>query len=285
MKCTETSFVVDVLEPEADRTSESPGGHDYNGSMTVAEAKLSSGTVLRFVDEGRPAAGSHDQGRIGVIEITNPGTDPILPLMLREYGPSPLELFLAAAGSESAPPEKLVEDHYRVVKYRPGLSAKPRTLSLAVPLTGTKAYLPTHFVADVAPQHGLEVDYCLGLPGDYHFDFRSMETDVFGVQLSHHGHGQDLDHTHYGVTGLSSRRALGLCNAAGYVKSVRIQYEWISGVWIEVPIAAPGPDWIFPNTSLFYYSDSWPAVFRYRIKVGFTVEGLAGNTVHTEGSW
>jgi hypothetical protein len=68
------------------------------------------------------------------------------------------------------------------------------------------------------------------------------------------------------------------------VKSVRIQYEWLQGVWVEVLIAQNGSNIIFPNTSLFYYSDSWPVRFRYRIKVELT-SVVEGNTVHTEGSW
>lgn len=284
MKLTDTSFIVEGLRSEHDQAFDSRGEYDSRGSAAVAAVTLDSGTVLRFVDEGGSVGGTQDYGRIGVMEITAPKTDPLLPGMLREYGPSPLEIFLAAAGPNAEPPEKLVEDHRRAAMSRRMLSPAPRALALVSSQDRTKGSMPAHVVADVAPRHGLEVDYCTGLSGDFHFDFRSMETDVFGLQLSEHGHGHDLDHTHYGVTGLSSRRALGVCNAAGYVKTVRIQYEWIQGVWVEVPIAAPGSNILFPNVSVIYYSDSWPAVFRYRIKVEFT-SVVDGNIVHTEGSW
>ncbi len=283
MKLTETSFIVDANQSDTFQAFESSGAHDCNGSVIITEVQLASGTVLRFVDEGRSIGSDTDEGGVGVIEVTAPQAQAILPTMLREYGPSPLEIFMAAAPGTSAP-DRLVKDHRQAAKLRQTLSPTPRTLKLVSSLDHAKAYVPAHIVADLSPKHGLEVDYCLGLAGDYHFDFRSMEADVFGLQLSEHGHGHNLDHSHYGVTGVSSRRALGVCNAGGYVKMVNIQYQWIQGVWIDVPIAQNGSNTLFPHVSLFYYSDSWPAAYRYRIKVAFTAI-VDGNIVHTEGSW
>jgi hypothetical protein len=184
-----------------------------------------------------------------------------------ETAATPLELFLALSSSEA--PAVLVKDHIHKAQMGKA-SLEPRNLQLA---KGS---------GDLSTQ-AVEVDSCLGLTaGGYHLDFRAAESVAFGAQLAHHGHGQNLLSTHYGVTGLATRRALGTCNVSGYVKSVRIEYQWTANLWVNVPLGVTG---LFPGQSLFYYSNSWPVNYRYRIKVGYTVNGLAGNSAHTEGSW
>jgi hypothetical protein len=228
----------------------------------VATLKLENGNVIHFINES--SAG--EKPRIGVVEITEVGQASRL-ASFEDIAPTPLELFLAFSGSDA--PAALVEDHARKALINKA-SLEPRKLQLA------KAS------GELSAQ-AVQVKNCWGLtPAGYHLNFRAAETLAFGALLAHHGHGQNLLSTHYGVTGFATRRALGTCNVNGYVKSVRVEYQWTSNLWVNVPL---GVTWLFPGQSLFYYSSSWPVSYKYRIKVGFTVNGLAGNSVHTEGSW
>lgn len=226
----------------------------------VATLKLENGNVVHFVNEARVG----ENPRIGIIEITDVGQASSL-ASLEENAPTPLELFQAFSSSEV--PTLLVADHVQKAELGKA-SVEPRKLQLAS--------------GELSAQAG-SVGNCLGLTaGQYHNQFRAAEAVAFGAQLARHGHGQTLLSTHYGVTGFATRRALGTCNVNGYVKSVRVEYQWASNLWVNVPL---GVTWLFPGQSVFYYSDSWPAIYKYRIKVGYTVNGLAGNSAHTEGSW
>jgi hypothetical protein len=228
----------------------------------IATLKLDNGNVVHFVNESRVG----EAKRIGMIEITAVGQASSL-AAFEETAPTPLELFLALSDLDA--PAALVKDHDHKAMLGHGVSPEPRKLQLA---RGT----------DELSAQAAEVGDCLGLTANlYHQLFRLDEQAVFGVQLAHHGHGQSLTNTHYGVTGLASRRALGTCNAGGYVKSVRVEYQWTSNLWVNVPLPAT---WLFPGQTLFYYSNSWPAIYKYRIKVGFTAS-VPGNIAHTEGSW
>jgi hypothetical protein len=228
----------------------------------VATLKLENGNVIHFINESSVG----EKARIGVVEITEVGQASSL-TSFEELAPTPLELFLAFSSSDA--PAVLVADHAHEAMLDKA-SVEPRELKLAE----TSATLSTQAV---------QVANCWALtPAGYHGNFRAAETLAFGALLAHHGHGQNLLNTHYGVTGFATRRALGTCNVNGYVKSVRVEYQWTSNLWVNVPL---GVTWLFPGQSLFYYSNSWPAIYKYRIKVGYTVNGLAGNSAHTEGSW
>jgi hypothetical protein len=230
--------------------------------VVIATLKLGNGNSIHFVNESPEG----ETARIGVVEITNKGQASSL-ATLQDTAPTPLELFLAFSSSDA--PAALVADHAHKAMMDKA-NVEPRKLQLAK----ASGELSTQAV---------QVNNCRSLTaGQYHTQFRADETLAFGALSAHHGHGQNLINTHYGVTGLATRRALGTCNASGYVKSVRIEYQWTANLWLNVPL---GLTWLFPGQSLFYYSDSSPAIFRYRIKVGFTVNGLPGNTAHTEGSW
>jgi hypothetical protein len=227
---------------------------------TIVTLKLDNGNIVHFVNEAQPG----EKQRIGVVEITGVGQASSL-TAFEETAPTPLELFLAL--SDSASPAALVADHRHKAELDRA-NAEPRQLQLSSGELSAQA---------------VSVGNCLGLTaGGYHLSFRAAEAAAFGAQLARHGHGQNLLSTHYGVTGLATRRALGTCNVNGYVKSVRVEYQLASNLWVNVPL---GVTWLFPGQSLFYYSDSFPQVLKYRIKVGYTVNGLAGNSAHTEGSW
>jgi hypothetical protein len=235
---------------------------EASDDAVIATVKLDNGNTVHFINEAR----ANEKQRIGIIEITGMGQASSL-ATLEDSAPTPLELFLALSDSDA--PAALIADHTQKAELGKA-SVEPRTLQLAK----TSGELSAQ---------GMSVGNCLGLtPGGYHLSFRAAEAVAFGAQLAHHGHGQNLLNTHYGVTGLATRRALGTCNVNGYVKSVRIEYQWTSNFWVNVPL---GVSWLLPGQSLFYYSDSWPVNYRYRIRVGFTVNGLAGNSAHTEGSW
>ncbi len=227
----------------------------------IASLELENGNVVRFIDE--QLAG--DGYRIGVVEVTQPGFQSVISQLVAGQHLSPLELYLSLAPDKAAPPE-LTAHHRMLADAREEIPLEPRRL--------TRPALSTQAVG---------VSACTGLASDTHWDFLDWVVDGFGAALPHHGHGHNLTSTHYGVTGASSKRALGTCNAKGYVKSVRIEYQFGQNLWISVPL---GGTWLFPGTSLFYYSDSgFLAPQKYRIRVGFTVQGLEGNTAHTEGSW
>jgi hypothetical protein len=228
----------------------------------IATLNLENGNVVHFVNEARV----NENPRIGVVEITAVGQASSL-TAVQEDAPTPLELFMAFSSSEI--PGMLVADHAKKAEMGKA-SLGPRKLHLA------KA-------SEELSAQAVSVGNCLGLTaGGYHLNFRAAETGAFGAGLAHHGHGQNLLSTHYGVTGFATRRALGTCNVNGYVKSVRIEYQWTSNLWVNVPL---GVTWLFPGQSIFYYSNSWPVNYRYRIKVGYTLNNLAGNSSHTEGSW
>jgi hypothetical protein len=224
----------------------------------IATLKLDNGNVIRFVNEVQASENPH----IGVLEITAVGQTSSL-AALEASIPTPLELFLAFSSLDA--PAALIKDHTHKAKLNQA-SLEPRKLQASDELSAQAA----------------RVGDCIGLTANlYHQIFRLDEQAAFGIQLAKHGHGQNLLNTHYGVTGLASRRALGTCNAGGYVKSVRIEYQWTANLWINVPL---GVTWLFPGQTLFYYSNSSPAIYKYRIKVGFTAN-VPGNSVHTEGSW
>ena len=224
----------------------------------IATLKLDNGNVIRFVNEAQASENPH----IGVLEITAVGQGLSL-AALEASAPTPLELFLAFSSSDA--PAALIKDHAHKAKLNQA-SLEPRKLQASDDLSAQ--------VVDIGD--------CIGLTANlYHQIFRLDEQAAFGVQLAKHGHGQNLLNTHYGVTGLASRRALGTCNAGGYVKSVRIEYQWTANLWVNVPL---GVTWLFPGQTLFYYSNSSPAIYKYRIKVGYTAS-LPGNIAHTEGSW
>jgi hypothetical protein len=225
----------------------------------IATLKLDNGNTIHFVNEAR----ANEKQRIGIIEITGVGQASSL-AAFEDAAPTPLELFLAF--SDSAAPAAIVADHAQKAELGKA-SLEPRQLQLASSELSAQA---------------ASVGNCLGLTaGQYHLNFRAAEAVAFGAQLTQHGHGQNLTNTHYGVTGLATRRALGTCNAGGYAKSVRIEYQWTSTLWVNIPLPATS---LFPGQSLFYYSSSWPAIYKYRIKVGFTAV-VPGNIAHTEGSW
>lgn len=225
----------------------------------IATLKLDNGNSIHFVNES-PAG---EQARIGVVEITEVGQASSL-AAFEETAPTPLELFLAFSSSEA--PALLVADHAQKAEIGKA-SVEARKLQLASGELSAQA---------------VDVGDCIGLTANlYHQIFRLDEQAAFGVQLAHHGHGHNLTKTHYGVTGFATRRALGTCNAAGYVKSVRVEYQWTANLWVNVPL---GVTWLFPGQTLFYYSDSSPVIYKYRIKVGFTAS-VPGNIAHTEGSW
>jgi len=228
----------------------------------IASLELDNGNVISFVNEQLEGS----EPKIGVVELGQPGNGATLSQFAQET-PSPLELYLALASDKTAPAE-LVAHHQKLAAVRQEISPKPRKLS--------SAGLSTQ---------GVEVNNLCNYETGFgnHADFLGWVTAAFGAALPNHGHGHYLTSTHYGVTGKSSKRALGTCNARGYVKSVRIEYQFGRNLWINVPL---GVTWLFPGQFLFYYSDSGFLVpHRYRIKVGYTVEGNPGNTAHTEGSW
>lgn len=232
---------------------------EARADAVVATLKLDNGNSIHFVNESPAGEGV----RIGVVEITEVGQASSL-ATFEETAPTPLELFLAFSSSEA--PALLVADHAQKAELGKA-SVEPRKLQLASGELSAQA---------------VDVGDCIGLtPNLYHQIFRLDEQAAFGVQLSNHGHGQNLINTHYGVTGLATRRALGTCNAGGYVKSVRVEYQWTANLWVNVPL---GVTWLFPGQTLFYYSNSSPVLYKYRIKVGFTAS-VPGNIAHTEGSW
>lgn len=266
-------------------TSSAPGdGVAYDDAdqepidgVLIAELATASGTQLRFVRERTNRSG----GQIGVLETTPPGADQIVPAMLRGYAPTPLELFLVIASEADAPPYELVEDHRREAARRDDLAPEPRRLPLLDPPAAGDAVLPPHLVSDLSPQHGQSVALCESvLPQSYFSHFQAQAEEFLG-DLPQHGHGFDLTSSHYGITGLSSRRALGCCNRGPYVKGVRVEYQWTQNLWLD---ASGGQVWIFPNYRFFYHSDSWPLIRRYRIRVFYTVEGQP-NLADTVGCW
>lgn len=228
----------------------------------IAEIELDNGNTFRFIDES--AGGTAP--RIGVVEVTAPRAGSVLRALTQERPITPLELYLALTPRGAVIPTPLTLHHQEAARTTPGLSSEPRVLTVR----------PT--------AHATEVEGCLGESGNqYHLGFLGSVGSAFGGPLPNHGHGHDLTSTHYGVTGFSSKRALGTCNAEGYVKSVGVEYRWTSALWVAVPL---GVSWLFPGQALFYYSDSgFQVPQQYRIKVGFTVEGNPNNRAHTEGSW
>jgi len=237
------------------RVSDRPG--------VIASLELANGNVIAFIDE--QAEGN--EPRIGVVELGQPGSGSTLAQLTQAQPLSPLELYLSLEPGRAAPAE-LVAHHRRLAEVRRAIPLEPRKLS----------------VAGLTPQGVAINNYCNYETGfGNHFDFLGWVTDVFGAALPHHGHGHDLLYTHYGVTGKSSKRALGTCNAGGYVKTVKLEYQFGQNLWFNVPL---GVGWLFPGQFLFYYSDSGFLVpNRYRIKVGYTTQGLPSNSAHTEGSW
>ena len=228
----------------------------------IASLELDNGNVISFIDEQLEG----NEPKIGVVELGQPGTNSTLSQFAQE-NPSPLELYLALTPDKVAPAE-LTLHHQKLAEVRSEISLEPRKLSSA----GLSAQ-----AVDV--HNGCNFETGFG----NHVDFLGWVTAAFGAALPNHGHGHYLTSTHYGVTGKSSKRALGTCNAGGYVKSVRIEYQFGKNLWINVPL---GVTWLFPGQFLFYYSDSGFLVpHRYRIKVGYTVEGNPANIAHTEGSW
>ena len=255
---TEPGFVVSAGERSDDEGQSLREGP----FQIIAELKLDNGNAVRFIDES--AGGT--TARIGVVEVTTPGAGSVLRALTRERQITPLELYLALAPRGAAIPAPLTLHHQEAARTTPGLSSEPQVLTVG----------PT---AEAA-----EVEGCLEESGfQYHLGFLGSVGGAFGGPLPNHGHGHDLTSTHYGVTGFSSKRALGTCNAEGYVKSVNVEYRWTSVLWVAVPL---GVSWLFPGQALFYYSDSgFQVPQQYRIKVGFTVEGNPNNRAHTEGSW
>lgn len=248
----EDTFISDVI----DTTEVAEARED----AVVATLKLENGNTVQFINEARTG----EKQRIGIIEITGVGQASSL-AAFEDAAPTPLELFLAFSSADA--PALLVADHAQKAELGKA-SIKPRTLQRAS--------------SELSAQN-VSVGNCLGLTaGGYHLNFRAAESAAFGAQLTNHGHGQNLTNTHYGVTGLATRRALGTCNVNGYVKTVRIEYQWTANLWNNVPL---GVSSLLPGQALFYYSDSWPVNYRYRIRVGFTINGLPGNSAHTEGSW
>jgi hypothetical protein len=254
----ESDFVVRAGERGADE-----GETVRQGPFEIlSELKLDNGNVLRFIDE------SMDGGtpRIGVVEVAAPRSGSVLRALTREQPLTPLELYLALAPRGAAIPAPLLLHHQAAAKTTPGISSEPRVLTVE------------------ATAQAADVGWCYEESGAlYHGEFLGLVVSEFGGPLPNHGHGHDLTSTHYGVTGTSSKRALGTCNVEGYVKSVGVEYQWSAALWVAVPL---GVSWLFPGQSLFYYSDSGVQVpQKYRIKVGFTVEGNPSNRAHTEGSW
>jgi hypothetical protein len=254
---TEPGFIVSVGDRGQDE------GETREGPLAIiAELELDNGNVLRFIDE---SAGG-DRPRIGVVEVTAPRAGSMLRALTRERPLTPLEIYLSLAPRGAVVPTPLTLHHQEVARTTPGISLEPQVSTVG----------PT-VQAD-------EVESCLGDSGNqYHLGFLGSVGLAFGAALPNHGHGHDLTSTHYGVTGFSSRRALGTCNAEGYVKTVRIEYRWAENLWVAVPLGVSG---LFPGQALFYYSDSgFQVPQQYRIRVGFTIQGNPNNRAHTEGSW
>jgi hypothetical protein len=226
----------------------------------ISELELDNGNTVRFINEQMEGSDS----QIGVVEVIQPKTRSVISA-LTSSSVSPLELYLALSAEKDAPQE-LTLNHEFLATMNTEIPKEPREVSLSTFSTQ----------AD-------EVKSCLYmLDSDYHRHFLSWVETAFGAALPKHEHGHYLTSDHYGVTGFAPKRALGTCNASGYVKYVDISFEWIKGVWIDVPLGVAG---LTPGQSLFYHSNSGYLPKRYRIEVDFTTNGLAGNNVHTEGSW
>ena len=250
----DTSFVTDEAS--------------FIGSKTIspkelevlAELELSNGNVIRFIDEQFETG----QPQVGVVELIQAEQSSVLSSLTNDGELSPLEIFLALADTQA--PEKLMTHHRSLASNSDAIPHEPRSVAIGLETQATDftscAYM---------------------LPTGYHAKFLTRVADAFGAALPHHGHGHNLTSTHYGVTGKSAKRALGTCNASGYVKTVNVSYQWSSKIWVNVPLGVAG---LFPGQSLFYYSNSGFLLHqRYRIKVGYTANGLAFNYAHTEGSW
>jgi len=252
---------AEFIVKQGDRAYEA-GTTRSGGLKIISELSLQNGNTLRFVDE----ASEGGAPRVGVVEVIAPKTGSVLRYLTETQQITPLELYLALAPRGAPVPTILSAHHKEAARTQAGISYQPRVVGVAFPLQGS------------------DVGSCWAESGNiYHWGFLGDVTSAFGVALPNHGHGHDLTSTHYGITGISSKRALGTCNVNGYAKSVRIEYRYSSNLWITVPL---GVTWLVPGQSLFYYSSSGVQVPQtYRIKVGLTTDGFAGNSSHTEGSW
>lgn len=248
------------------------------GGNYLVSLNLPNGSQVHFIREEMEG----EMPRIGMMESIKSGEAPWLPLISEEFAPTPLEVFRTIAQENEKIPDILHEDHARARKNQPHLPIESRRLALPENRLTERISPPSSNILTIGLSHGTDVGTCLfSLPSDAHLQHLSDTGGAFGGALPNHGHAPDvLDHSVFGVTGFSSRRSFSMCNVAGYVKSVSVEYQWIQNVWVNVPIFPSGT---FPGQSLFYYSDSWPLIFQYRMKV--ISASVTGNTYLLEGSW
>lgn len=261
---------LDVWEPEC---------ADFE---PICEINLNNGGFLLFVDEGRVVAGSS----IGIIEVPNAEGHRVLPAFVQAYSATPLEVYRAFMPQVAHPPRVLIEDHRRVGEVRSGVNPEPRTLTQLDTAAGPCVFLPHSTVADPAPRSGVFVKPC-SEGATLKSCFRQRVDTEFGDALAYHQSGRDLRPTKRGVTGLSTRRALGVCNAdlghegsAGFPVNLAIECEWTRDVWIRVPNV---PETLSKGKSVTYVSDSWPLLLRYRVTVTQPINPL--ESFHLEGAW
>jgi hypothetical protein len=262
--------------------SSAPEAWGLNGEdfEPICELALSNGGRLIFVEEGRG-----DGKAVGIIELANDAGHRVLPAFIQAFGATPLEIYRAFMPHRGHPPRALIEDHIRAGRQRPMVSREPRILAKFESPPGRCIFLPHTVVADPAPRSGIVVEACE--PEAYSARFRALLAEEFGGGLPHHARGEHLRPSQRGVTGLSSRRALGLLNSAAVATpapplqlDISIECEWSRDVWVKV---ASVPDQVSAGKSVTYFSDSWPLLLRYRITV--TQSGEPAEIAHLEGAW
>ena len=248
----------------------------------ICEINLNNGGFLLFVDEGRVFAGSS----VGIVEVPNAEGHRVLPAFVQAYSATPLEVYRTFMPQVAHPPRVLVEDHRRASRERPGVSPEPRMLTQLDTAAGPCVFLPHSTVADPAPRSGVFVEPCSEGPSLHGCVRRRAEAE-FGARPLYHRSGRDLRPTKRGTTGLSARRALGVCNAdlgyqgtAGFPVNVAVECEWTRDVWVRVPNV---PETLSKGKAVTYVSDSWPLLLRYRVTVTQPVNPL--ESFHMEGAW
>lgn len=260
-----TAAAVSAAQESSSTTPES------TATAIVARVETAGGHQFEFVDEGEA---------IGIAEIAPAGSKSNLEELIVKQKASALEVFKAAAPRDSAPPERLVQDHEQFAARTGRTGLAPRDLALTIS--------PASYSVD----EGYDTEICdydeSWTPGSSQFtnwwfwtvglgkDFSAQQTYEY----------EDLNGTagKLWYAGQSRERWLGACNG-NYIFGFsafrfRAEYRNSLGNWVTSYTTQ-----IEPYTWVKYYSSSSPERWRVRLQeMGFNVflnriyaVGVAGN--------
>lgn len=253
-------------------------GVGQKSQSPLVTLKLPNGSQVYFFREEIDG----EAPRIGMMEKIKSGEVPWLPFLSQQFESSPLEVFQSFAPKDEPPPDILRQDHERARKNLPHLPEQPRFLASPGEFGAERFVYPDFHLSAQLFRQGTEVSFFTPLPESHHLAHTADTVSKFGGNLPNHDHSEsELHESVNAYTGFSSHRSFSVGNVAGFAKWVTLEYRINEHSSWQGPIMSMG---LFPGYRLFYWSDSYPLIRAYKMRINLSSEGES-NTYLLEVSY